>query len=433
MLNCSPATSLTNETIGLFGEPSALSCPRVIGNLSAPQGTEDCLLTDSDTESWAEGVRSPGAAAGVDLVNVLHLINGEHFAGAERVQQHLGLRLERFGYTSHFVCLKPGKFPELCGLPADRVHAAHQRSRFDRSVIDRVVELARRTDCRLLHAHTPRAALIAAFAAHRANLPWAYHIHSPAARDTTRGLVNRVKDIMERFSIASCGLLITVSRSLRREMLQRGVARRRLVAIANGVAAILPINPAERLETTTWRLGLVALMRPRKGVEVALDALAKLRQRGAPLCLDLIGGFETADYERLIRERIESLGLSNVVRLCGFTRDVPAALRQLDALVLPSLFGEGMPMVVLEALSAGVPVVATRVEGTPEVIRHGVEGLLAKPCDADDLACKIDELIASRDKWAAMSKAAVARHRSRFSDIEMARRTARAYRRVCKS
>ncbi len=303
-------------------------------------------------------------------------------------------------------------------------------SRLDWRAIDRVCQLAKETESCLLHAHTPRTALVAAFAAHRLRLPWVYHVHSPAARDSTRGLVNRINDWVERFSIASCDLLITVSRSLRREMLRRGVSRQRLVCIANGVSAIEPIDPQARGAHRTWRLGLIALMRPRKGVEVALDAMAKLKSIGAPVTLDLIGGFETADYEAEIRDQISELQLDDVVALRGFTRNVPCAIRRLDALLLPSLFGEGMPMVVLEALSAGVPVVATRVEGTPEVVRHGIEGYLAIPRDADDIAIQIQAMCADRRRWVAMSGAALARHRSRFSDTEMARRVAKAYTKV---
>ena len=372
-------------------------------------------------------------AAAIQLApttGVLHLINGEHFSGAERVQQHLGHQLTQFGFTSHFACLKPGKFAALSGLPAERVHALPMRSRVDWQVIQRVTNLARETDCVLLHAHTPRTALVAAFAAHRLGLPWIYHVHSPTARDSTRGVVNRINDLVERFAIASCSLMITVSRSLRREMLARGVQRERLVAIPNGVAAIDPIDADSRVEQAHWRLGLIALMRPRKGVEVALEAMAQLKHRGAPITLELIGGFETSEYQQQVLARIDALGLRDLVQWSGFTRDVPSALRRLDALVLPSLFGEGMPMVVLEALSAGVPVVATRVEGTPEVVRHGIEGVLAQPRSAEDLAEKIGDLISDRRRWADMSRAALVRHRSRFSDIQMAQQVAKAYGRL---
>ena len=108
-------------------------------------------------------------------------------------------------------------------------------------------------------------------------------------------------------------------------------------------------------------------------------------------------------------------------------------MRNLDAMVLPSLFGEGMPMVVLEALACGVPVIATRVEGTPEVIRDGYEGILAEPRSAASLADAIERFVSDRKAWIQMSYQAVQRHRSGFSDSQMAQKTAKVYQRVIDS
>jgi glycosyltransferase involved in cell wall biosynthesis len=84
-------------------------------------------------------------------------------------------------------------------------------------------------------------------------------------------------------------------------------------------------------------------------------------------------------------------------------------------------------MVVLEALAAAVPVIATRVEGTPEVVRDGVEGLLAEPGDATELAHKIEQLTGDRIGWSLMSQRAMQRHRSTYSDERMAQRVAQLY------
>ena len=358
---------------------------------------------------------------------VLHLINGQHFSGAERVQQLLGLRLAEFGIDARFVCLKPDRFPRLAGLPPEQVSCLPMRHRGDLRVVGKLISQARQSNIDLLHAHTPRTALVAAMVAWRTGLPWCYHVHSPAARDSTRGLVNRFNGWIERWTMDSCARLITVSRSLRREMLKQGIPRRKIVVVPNGVPISQPIDAAARLEQTHWRLGLVALMRPRKGVELALEALAILKSRGLAVELELIGDFETADYRARILAEIDRLELRDRVHCTGFARDVPATLRRLDALLLPSLFGEGMPMVVLEALAAAVPVVATRVEGTPEVVRDGVEGLLAEPGSAGDLAERIGQLLSDRRQWQRMSQAALARHRQGFTDREMARRIARVY------
>lgn len=370
---------------------------------------------------------------------VLHVINGEHFSGAERVQQFLGKRLPEFGFDAEFACLKPGKFREYCGLESVRIIDVPMQGRFDLRVVGQLVRCVAENQVNILHAHTPRAALVASLIARRAQVPWVYHVHSPTARDSTRGMINRINDWIERFAIATCNCLITVSKSLRHEMLTRGVSRHRIVSVPNGVAAIEPIDPFERATGDSWRLGLIALMRPRKGVEVALEALAQViaqnqRTTGGPrIMLELIGSFESPTYQHQIARQIDSLGLREVVQLSGFTSDVPNAIRRLDALVLPSLFGEGMPMVVLEALAAGVPVIATRVEGTPEVVRDRIEGLLAEPRNPADLADKIIELTSDRQSWCEMSRLAVSRHRQRFSDSEMARRVARVYARVLAS
>lgn len=366
----------------------------------------------------------------IAIRRVLHVINGQHFSGAERVQQLLGKRLDRVGFAASFACVKPDKFPELSGLDAERVFSAAMANRCDLRVVEHLARRVRQERFELLHAHTPRTALVTSLLAIRARLPWIYHVHSPTARDSTRGMLNRINQLLERLAITSCTHVITVSRSLRREMLSRGVRPARLSVVPNGVPAITPIDAAQRMGQAQWRIGLIALMRPRKGVEVALQAFKQLKRQGAPLKLELIGGFETPHYQQQTLQMIKTLGLDDCVCWSGFTSDIASAIRRLDALLLPSLFGEGMPMVVLEALAAGVPVVATRVEGTPEVIRDGIEGFLADPGDAESLQTKLLQLIADRREWCTMSARALQRHRENFSDSLMAARVAAVYRRV---
>lgn len=364
---------------------------------------------------------------------VLHVINGEHFSGAERVQQLLGRRLGEFGYDARFACVKPDRFPELCGLSAPQVVKTPMRGRFDLGVISKLIKYVRENSVALLHAHTPRTAMVTSLVALRTGLPWVYHVHSPTARDSTRGWVNRANSWIESHSIRNCDCLITVSASLAKEMQRLGVAEHQLVTVPNGVPAIEPIDSRARIELREWRLGIVALMRPRKGVEVALQAMQRLKAAGRPVTLELIGGFESNEYQRQIMSMIEELSVQDVVEWTGFTSDVPAAIRKLDALALPSLFGEGMPMVVLEALAAAVPVVATSVEGTPEVVRDGVEGLLAEPRSVDSLVAKIEELTSDRGRWIEMSDRALTRHRELYSDARMAQGVAVAYNRVLSS
>jgi glycosyltransferase involved in cell wall biosynthesis len=363
-------------------------------------------------------------------LSVLHVINGEHFSGAERVQQLLGKRLPEYGVAADFACLKAGKFASHCDLPPDRVFTVPMKGRFDREIAGRVINLVEAGGYDLLHAHTPRSAMITSRVASRLGLPWVYHVHSPTARDSSRRFINQINDLIERWSLRNCTQLITVSRSLRREFLRRGFDRQQLACVPNGVPELPAIDPWSRVEDNTWRLGMIALFRPRKGLEVLLEALHRLPSQTPNIELEVIGGFETTEYENAIMKLVDEFSLHSKVRFTGFTKDVASRIANLDGLVLPSLYGEGMPMVVLEALSAGVPVVATRVEGTPEVVRDGVEGVLAEPQSPESLAQAIVRFTQDRGQWAQFSIQALARHREKYSDRQMAAATGEVYRRI---
>lgn len=385
-------------------------------------------LTPSTVSPGSSSVAAASAVAA--STSVLHVINGQHFAGAERVQVHLGRCLPAQGFLADFVCLTPGRFLEQCPLKHSEVFGVPMRSRFDVGVATRVLDAIDRGRYRLLHAHTPRSAMIAARIAKQLGVPWVYHVHSPTANDSSRWLQNKLNSWAERWSLRTAAHLITVSNSLRTQMIADGWPADRVSVVHNGVPAIRPPRGRVPRPGGTWVLGMVALMRPRKGLELALQTLVQLREQDLDVRLRCIGPFETPEYEASIRRMIAELKLGDAVEMVGFATDVPAALAQLDAMVLPSLYGEGMPMVVLEAMAAGLPVVATRVEGTPEAIRHGRDGLLAEPNSVDSLAEQLRLLIQGEYDWSAMSDVAVRRHAEAFSDTAMAAKTAEIYRRL---
>lgn len=366
-------------------------------------------------------------------IRVLHVVNGEHFAGAERVQSHLGRCLPKYAIRADFVCVKPGRFADAVDAAEAKWGIAYRmsmRNRYDLRVVKRVADTARSGGYDLLHAHTPRTAMITALASRLTGLPWVYHVHSPAARDTSKRFTNAMNAWIERRSLGSCNHLITVSESLRNDCILAGYHPTRVSVVHNGVPAICYDRGATPQPGGRWVLGMVALMRPRKGLEVAIDAISRLRALGHDVILRCIGPYETDEYRRDIDRQIASLKLGDCVEQVGFQSDVPLSLSQLDAMLLPSLYGEGLPMVVLEAMAAGLPVVATAVEGTPEAIRHGVDGLLAQPASATDLAYNIERLVTGEVDWHACSRSARARHAEAFSDWAMSRGVADVYQRV---
>jgi len=388
------------------------------------------------TEAIQRGVnRSVANTPLFDPVGVLHVVNGEHFSGAERVQSHLGRCLPRFDVRADFACVKPGKFADAVAQRNGdwgKHFLTPMSGRWDLSAAWKVRKLVLRHDYRLLHAHTPRTALIATVASRLTGVPWIYHVHSPAARDSAQRFSNTINAVAEKVSLYGCRHLITVSESLRLDCIRRGFAEERVTVVHNGVPAICPPRVATPQVGSRWTIGMVALMRPRKGLETVLEAIAKLREHH-DLVLRIIGPFETDAYAAFINQKIDQLRIVDRVERVGFTDDVPAELAKLDALVLPSLYGEGLPMVVLEAMAAGLPVIATRVEGTPEAITDGVEGLLAEPSNPDSLAQRIEQLVTGVHDWKRMAGNAKQRHANDFSDLAMAEKTASVYRHVLAS
>lgn len=153
----------------------------------------------------------------------------------------------------------------------------------------------------------------------------------------------------------------------------------------------------ERAEEGAGPLLFVGRLRLRKGVEVLLEALAELRGQGVVAPPVRIAG--EGEHRTALERRTGELGLTDRVEFLGrgSAETVRALLATSCALVVPSIY-EGMPLVVLEAMAAGLPVIASRVSGIPEVVIDGETGRLVPPEDPSALAAALAELIADSDQ-----------------------------------
>lgn len=359
-------------------------------------------------------------------IKVLHLINGEHFSGAERVQDLLAMAMPEFGYDVGFACVKPVKFPEVRQSKSAELFATPMKSKFDFWCAGRVAAVFREHDYRMLHAHTPRTLLIGSIAARRLGCPLVYHVHSPVGRDSERGLTNKLNTMIESWSLKRVNRMICVSNSLSNYMSELGHAKEKIRVVSNGVAVINDL-PQREPPSGVWTIGTMALFRPRKGTEVLLDALAILKSKNIPVKLRAVGPFETSDYEKEIMAQVDRLNIGDMIQWTGFQTNVNEQLRQMDLFVLPSLYGEGLPMVVLESMANAVPVVASHVEGIPEAVRDNIDGRIFEPGNANDLADKLSDLIGDQSKWKSMSQNALQHQRECLSDKSMAKGVAFIY------
>ncbi|MGD8281590.1 MAG: glycosyltransferase, partial [Gemmatimonadota bacterium] len=148
------------------------------------------------------------------------------------------------------------------------------------------------------------------------------------------------------------------------------------------------LRQAWRLAGDAVLLGVTSQLEESKGHALLLDALHRLGHQ--EIHLAIVG--EGSHREFLVR-RAEALGLGGRVHFLGFSRALPDLLRCLDGFVLPSL-SEGFPNTLVEAMATGLPCVATRVCGIPEIIEHGRTGLLVEAGDGEGLAAALKNLVA---------------------------------------
>ncbi len=158
------------------------------------------------------------------------------------------------------------------------------------------------------------------------------------------------------------------------------------------------------------RLVFTGRLSEMKGLPIVFEAIARLRRDWPDLVLSLAGDGPDRD---LLASRIQALGIQDHVRMLGYrsSEQIRDLLRESDVFVLPS-FAEGVPVVLMEAMAGGVPVVATRIAGIPELVEDDVSGLLVPPGDPDCLAAAIERLVADaalRDRLGQAGRAVIER------------------------
>jgi glycosyltransferase involved in cell wall biosynthesis len=223
--------------------------------------------------------------------------------------------------------------------------------------------------------------------------------------------------------------LIAVSEGLRRSYCRIGVPEERFATVPNGVAplsdrigrdaarAALGLDPRQPVVLTVGRLTHM------KGQWHLVDAVRGLLDRFPDLAVVLVGH---GPLRETLEKRAAGLGVGGAVRFTGHRTDARRLLAAADVFVLPSRH-EGMPLVALEAMEAGLPVVATRVIGTEEVVEDGVTGALVRPGDPAALGTALGRLLTDPALRRRQGDAGRRRYLACFTRERMARDTAAVY------
>jgi glycosyltransferase involved in cell wall biosynthesis len=182
--------------------------------------------------------------------------------------------------------------------------------------------------------------------------------------------------------------IIALCRQSVAEAHENGFQCKKIVVIPNGVNAGR-FKPVHSKAGARKRIVYAGSLAPTKGVDVLIDAFFLLKRQQTDLVLDIFGSGPLRDS---LRDKAVSLGLAGDVIFHGSVPDIERRLNSACIFVQPSLV-EGMSNVILEAMAAGLPVVATTTGAAPEIIQDGVNGLLVNPGSLDQLYAAVGRLL----------------------------------------
>ncbi len=279
------------------------------------------------------------------------------------------------------------------------VEVIHESGLYDRSVIRKLSDLVDRLRPDIIQTHAVKSHFLARCASLPATAPWVAFHHGY----TWPTLRARLYNQLDRWSLPAARKVLTVSLPFREELIARGVNQDRIEIVHNAIPPDWGRRFRERDQTRALRekleigadrnvILIVGRLSREKDHLTLLEAVAHLPPELNPHLVIVGDGPERSRIE----ERIRSLRLTSSVTLTGQQASTEPYYGIAQVAVLSSL-SEGSPNALLEAMAAGVPVVATRVGGIPEIVSHGESALLIEPRDVtamkDSLAALLQDSV----------------------------------------
>ncbi len=335
-------------------------------------------------------IRSHDAKRPMRVVDIISLSSSAHTLLRARV-----LAMRARGIDNRIICMDGPHVAALraAGIP---VHTVTMPRRLDglrlvRSLIE-LTTLLRRLRVDLVHTHCSIPGLVGRLAARLAGVPVAIHtVHGFHFHERMPAPARALYVWAERACGWMTDTLLTQTRGDLEQAERHRIGpegRRRCVGNGIDLSRFRPVPPRSRADGPVI-LTCVARFEPVKNHGLLFEAARLLRRRGERFRIRLVGeGPLRREYEA----RCRRLGIDDLVEFLGYREDVPALLATTDIAVLTSI-KEGLPRAALEAMAMGLPVVATRVPGTREAVRHGETGLTVPLGEVDELAAALALLI----------------------------------------
>ncbi len=346
------------------------------------------------------------------------LAPGELYGGVERQVVDLHGKLsERIGREPAVLLFHEGELARRIGSAGGDVHIIEARHRYDPAAATHLARYFENRNAMVVHAHGYRAMVTLAVAAIRGyQLPpvvkTEHGLPEPMRNrpfDTVKAKWNHLLDRWATRRLQATVCYVTDDIRSRFDHAHAGLVRH---TVPNGIAPLErtgAVRP-DGVPAGGFNFGIVGRVSEVKGIEYALRALASPDMPPAARCVVVGSGPQEEHLRRCARE----FGVSDRVVFLGFRRDVYEIMAHLDALLMPSLH-EGLPYTLLEAMSLGLPVLASQVGGLDEVLVDGETGLLFPCRDAGAIATACRRLMLDRDLAVRLGASAAREQRRRYT------------------
>lgn len=369
---------------------------------------------------------------------ILYVIENERYGGGERAFAQLINGLDKERFEVYAAC--------LTGNPASEVFAREiggsarlinldLRRLINPGAVSGLRNIILDKNIGIVHSQGARADFYARLAARLAGAAAISTVAAPVEEYDVNLFKKSVYTALDRLLSSSTNRYIAVADHLRRKLVDgRGLPPEKVVKIYNGIDAGLYNCPAEQparvrsaynVPAGSFLVAAFCRLSPEKGLFNLVEAAGKTR---GPLSVKYLVAGE-GPLEAGLKARVKSLGIEKNFVFTGFVEDIKPLLSAADLVVLPS-FREGFPVVLLEAMAAGKPVVASKIAGIDESVEDGRTGLLVPPGDSAALAEAIMELCKDRGRAVEMGKKGSVAVREKFGIAKMINAHEAVYREV---
>ena len=353
-------------------------------------------------------------------LRILHSESSNGWGGQEHRTFKEMLALRERGHSLELVCVPGARLGERLAAEGFTVHTTTMRSGADVSAVAHMRRILKQGRFDVLNTHSGRDSLLGGAAARLAGTPLIVRTRHLALAITSRATYTWLPH-----------KVVAVSQSVMRYLVSEGVPQKDIVTIYTGIVKAQSVSRAS--STLRAELGLgedaviagtVAIMRDKKGHPDLIRIAKPLIDQRPNLHFVFAGDGPLFDE---IQANVQAQGLAGHIHLLGLRRDIPNVLAGFDLFVLPT-HQEALGTSFIEAMAAGLPVIGTAVDGVPEVIDDGVNGLLVSAHDDPALAAAMLRLVDAPDERRRMGAAGLRTTQTRFSVDTMASEMVAFYR-----